>query len=535
MLHRRAAGSALTLVLVAGGTSAFAVVPASAQVTTTARTAATGAATPGAGERDLLGSLLQAVTAPLLSGLAAVGGTLTVTPPTWNLLGVSNQVQWLSNGVPVPGATGLSFVPGLEQAGTLVQAKVTGVLLGLLPVETFSQVLQIPLPLGGGGGGGGTEDPRLEAVQLPELTGIAGVGSLLQVLAPVWNLPGVSMAYQWFVGGVPVPGATGPTYVPSLEDAGKEVYARVTGTLAGLPLVSVLTGALPIPPTEASPLAASSAASLPSGAKVGRPLTVSDPTWDQDGVTHRYQWLRDNAPIAGATGRTYTMQAEDFGRSVTVKVTGSKEGWRDSTVDTNAVTPALGDKPQFSTQPSVTGRYAVGSVLTASPGAWGPGATPTYGYQWKRAGLAVPGATGATYTVAPEDAGRTLSVEVTATRPAYAPATFTTSAVEVPKLGSTTGLALLSKKVRAGKPARVRLTVEVPGLAPDGVVSVVKGKRTLKKTRIASGTRKLKLTGLEPGKHRLVAVYAGSPTTERSVSKPVVLKVVKAGTKRGRR
>jgi hypothetical protein len=527
MLSRRALAPALSLVLTAGGVT-LAAAPASSAAPAASSVRLSDAAVSGARQLPLLGDLLEALVGPLLSGLGAVGETLTLTPPQWSLPGVSNSVQWLANGVPIPGATGLSFVPTLEQAGKNLQAEVTGTLLGLLPLKTLTNVIPIPLPGGGGGtGGGGTgENPLLEVVSNPALTGIPGVGSLLQVLNPVWSLPGVSTTYQWFVDNVPVPGATGPTFVPGLEDAGKQVYAQVTGTLAGLPILNVLTGSLLVPLAPAQPLAASSAATLVGTAKVGKVLTVQDPTWNEEGVTHAYQWLRDGTPIAGATAKTYTLDPEDLGRSVVAKVTGSKEGWTDSTVDSNAVAVTLGDRPTFTTQPSVTGAYRLGQTLTANPGAWGAGATPTFTYQWRRGGQPIPGATSSTYAVSAADLGSTLSVTVTATRTAYEPATFTTSALPVAKLASTTTLTG-KKKVRAGKPVRVVLGVVVDGVDPDGTITVLDGTRELKTVPIASGTRKLKVKGLKPGKHQLSAVYSGSGATEESRSKVLKIRVLK--------
>ena len=201
-LHRRALAPALSLVLAAGGVTLTAA-PATA--------APRPAATTQTQQADGLLGVLEAVIKPLISGIGGVGETLTLSLPQWNLPGVTNDVQWLSGGSPIPGATGTSFVPTLEQAGSAVQAEVTGRLLGLLPVEYVTNAIPIPLPGGGGGGGGGAEDPTLEVLQDPSITGIPGVGSLLQILNPIWSLPGVTTTYQWFVDNVPVPGATGPT------------------------------------------------------------------------------------------------------------------------------------------------------------------------------------------------------------------------------------------------------------------------------------------------------------------------------------
>ncbi len=57
---------------------------------------------------------------------------------------------------------------------------------------------------------------------------------------------------------------------------------------------------------------------------------------------------------------------------------------------------------------TISGTPSVGSVLTASAAGL---TSPTY--QWQRDGLAISGATGATYTVATADAGHTLTCIVT--------------------------------------------------------------------------------------------------------------------------
>ncbi|MBU2075208.1 MAG: hypothetical protein KJ938_12305 [Actinobacteria bacterium] len=531
-LHRCALAPALSLVLAAGGVTLTAAPATAAPVVAADRTGG-AAGGPLDGILDPVTDLLNALVGPIINGTAAVGSPLTLTMPEWNLLGVANQVQWLADGVPIPGATGTTFTPTLDEAGKNVQALVTGSVLGVLTLlvkEVYSGVVAIPLPGGGGGGGGGGEgggtgNPVLEVLSDPAITGIPGVGSLLQVLNPIWSLPGVTTTYQWFVDGAPVPGATGPTYVPVLSDAGKQLHAVVTGTLAGLPVLTALTGFLTIPQTEASPLQATSAATVTGTARVGKVISVQDPTWNEEGVTHAYQWLRDGSPISGATDKTYTLTPDDYGRRVVAKVTGHKEGWTDSTVDSNEVTPGLGDPPSFTTQPSVSGTYALGRTLTALPGAWGQGSTPAHTYQWRRGGQVISGATSSTYAVAADDLGSTLSVTVTATRAGYQPATFTTSALPVAKLASATTLKG-KKKARAGKPLRVKVGVLVDGFAPDGVVSILDGSKSLKRLRIARGTKKVKLPKLSKGKHVLTAVYAGSDATEESRSKTLKVRVL---------
>lgn len=79
-----------------------------------------------------------------------------------------------------------------------------------------------------------------------------------------------------------------------------------------------------------------------------------------------------------------------------------------------------GQKKSFTRtrDPKVNGTRMVGRTLTADPGGWSP--TPSrYTYRWKRDGRVIGGATAKTYQPKTADAGRYLSVEVTAHRSGY--------------------------------------------------------------------------------------------------------------------
>ncbi|MDZ5662103.1 M1 family aminopeptidase [Nocardioides sp. S-58] len=80
---------------------------------------------------------LLATPAPVVSGTARFGETLTVSPGTWDG-GVSVGYQWLRDGVPVGGATGASYVLGLDDVRTRISVAVTGTKPGYAAVTTRS-------------------------------------------------------------------------------------------------------------------------------------------------------------------------------------------------------------------------------------------------------------------------------------------------------------------------------------------------------------------------------------------------------------
>jgi immune inhibitor A len=75
---------------------------------------------------------------------------------------------------------------------------------------------------------------RFVAVTKPaSVTGTPTVGQTLTAVAPTFFQSGVAVTYQWLVGGQPVSGATGQTYVVRPADAGKAITVQATGTKAG--------------------------------------------------------------------------------------------------------------------------------------------------------------------------------------------------------------------------------------------------------------------------------------------------------------
>ncbi|QTK78319.1 hypothetical protein AT6N2_C0412 [Agrobacterium tumefaciens] len=69
--------------------------------------------------------------------------------------------------------------------------------------------------------------------------------------------------------------------------------------------------------------------------------------------------------------------------------------------------------PVKSVAPAITGTAQVGQTLTATTGTWS--GSPTYARQWFAAGVAISGATAATYVPVVGDVGKAITVRVTAT------------------------------------------------------------------------------------------------------------------------
>ena len=176
-------------------------------------------------------------------------------------------------------------------------------------------------------------------------------------------------------------------------------------------------------------------------AQVGETLTADKSgIADADGLTnatYRYQWLADDAAIAGAMGNTYTLVAADEGKAISVRVSFTDDAGNNEAL-TSAATAAVAAAPTPNSPatgaPTISGTAQVGETLTAytSEIADADGLISVqYEYQWLADDAGISGATNATYTLADADEGKAVKVEVSFTDDADNEETLTSAATEV--------------------------------------------------------------------------------------------------------
>jgi uncharacterized repeat protein (TIGR02543 family) len=225
----------------------------------------------------------------------------------------------------------------------------------------------------------------------------ANISGLIYTPAAPLNVP----TYQWKRAGVAIDGATATTYTLVEADITTVITVTVTadgthatGSVTSAPTAAVAKAdgpAAPAAPTEASKTQTTVVLHVITGAE----YNVDGGTW-QDGVT-----------FTGLTANTaYQFRAR-------IKATATYLASADSaatTITTNAL-PVMGGAV------SITGTAKFGQTLTANisgliytPAA--PLNVPTY--QWKRAGVAIDGATATTYTLVEADITTVITVTVTA-------------------------------------------------------------------------------------------------------------------------
>ncbi|WP_028645100.1 RCC1 domain-containing protein [Nocardioides sp. URHA0020] len=156
------------------------------------------------------------------------------------------------------------------------------------------------------------------------------------------------------------------------------------------------------------------APTLLSGATAFDP--VVEVTLSEDGDT---SFLRDSTGVVSGSGYGgYCQLATDCTTLTTVTIG-----------DGQVMAP--------SADPSVSGPAAVGGKLTARVGAWSI-VPDAYDVQWRRNGVAVPGASGPTYTPTNSDAGASLSSRVSGVRLGFTSKTAQSATVRIPARNTVT-------------------------------------------------------------------------------------------------
>ena len=163
----------------------------------------------------------------------------------------------------------------------------------------------------------------------PTISGGAYAGETAQATLH-WSPAPTSPAYQWYRAGVPISGAVFSTYLTTADDINQAITVAATGTSPGyVPVAGTSASVLPQfgrTMTAGTPTVSGTAA-------VSYTLTADPGTWDPANVALAYQWFRNGVAIQAATATTYLPVAADAGQTLTVKVTGSTDGYVTATVE----------------------------------------------------------------------------------------------------------------------------------------------------------------------------------------------------------
>ena len=171
---------------------------------------------------------------------------------------------------------------------------------------------------------------------------------------------------------------------------------------------------------------------------------------DDDGLvnaTYSYQWVANDGTtdtdISGETDATYTLAADDEGKTIKVRISLTDDAGNEETL-TSAATEAVSPAVQQQTAnnpatgaPAITGTVQVGETLTADTSGIADDdglVNATYRYQWVAndgtTDTDISGETDATYILVADDVGKTVKVEVSFTDDAGNDETLTSGATD---------------------------------------------------------------------------------------------------------
>ena len=364
-------------------------------------------ATNGAGSADQVSNGITAVAAPtvpantvapVVSGSAVMGSTLTSTTGTWTgTAPITYTYQWRRAATNIAGATAATYVTVLADVAAAITCRVTGTNAAGNAAGTSNAITVTSVPAN---------------TALPTISGTRLLGAVMTVTNGTWTgSPTPTYTRQWTRNGTNIAGATSASYTAVQADVGTILACRVTATNSAGATSATATGSVinALPVNTAAPVVSGSAV-------MGATLTTTNGTWSgYPTPTYTYAWLRAGTPIAGATAATYVTVLADVGTAVTCRVTATNDvGAVNATSNATTITGA-NTAPVNTVAPAVTGANVVGSVLTCGTGTWTGNPTPTFTYAWYRGAGAISGATANTYTLVTGDVGQNITCRVTGT------------------------------------------------------------------------------------------------------------------------
>ena len=304
------------------------------------------------------------VTTPPASQTVGAGAAVTFTVAASGTAPFS--YQWLKAGTAIAGATNATYTlaaaaPADTGAYSVTVTNVAGAVTSAAATLTVTSVAPAI-----------TTQPVSQTVTSP--------ATATFTVAATGTGP---LTYQWRLAGSAISGATSASYTTGTAGVYTVVVTGPVTSVTSNPATLTVTTAL-IAPAFTSP--ASQSVNAGSAFQFAINPTGSLP------IT--YQWFKNNVAIAGATGSSYGLASAstaDAG-SYTVAVTNSA-GTVTSTAATLTVTVAA-VAPTVSAP--ATQSVAFGTAVSFSVTAAG---TAPFTYQWQKGGVAIPGATAATYAI----------------------------------------------------------------------------------------------------------------------------------------
>lgn len=351
-------------------------------------------------------------------------------------------------------------------------------------------------------------DRAITNTSLPKIRGAAKVGVRLQAGTGYWSPGGAKFSYQWLQDGKPIAKQTRPGFLLIRHQIGHRISVRVTATKGNYQSKSVVSAqtAAVVP----GDLTVTKQPTISGTPQVGQVLTAYPGQFAPSGAATKVRWYADGQPIKGATGTTYKPTQAIAGETVTAKVTATRMGHNPRTVTTNALGPVVGTPVRVTRKGAVSGQLRPGKVLSVRPGVSRPAATTTY--RWRRNGVPIAGATGATYRLTAADVGKKITVVAHYAAPNH-------RAVNVKY---TRGVAKVFPRIRINPTPgknRIRVVVHVsaPGVDFDGRLIKLMSYSRVHWVKVVNGVARTTYGGIPAGRWLVRATFSNAMVTPRTV------------------
>ena len=292
---------------------------------------------------------------PTIDGTPQVGETLTTDTSAIEdadgLTNVSYRYQWVSSKSVIDADTGVSYILAIEipdQAGSTYTLAPADVGWTFEVKVSFTDDAGNEESLTSAATVAVAAKPNTEATGAPTISGTPQVGETLTAdvsgIEDADGLTNVSYRYQWLAGGSEIDDATSSSYLLTASEQGQAIQVKVTFTDDADNQESL---------TSAETLAV---AAKPNAAATGEPTISGTPQVDEtltagtsaisdedglDNVSYQYQWLRDDADIAGQTSSTYELVPADEGKTIKVRVTFRDDAGNAESLISGATTAVL--------------------------------------------------------------------------------------------------------------------------------------------------------------------------------------------------
>jgi len=224
------------------------------------------------------------------------------------------------------------------------------------------------------------------------------------------------LSYVWTRNGTAILGATATNYHLTAADIGSEIAVRVSYTDSFGTAESVVSAATAtVQNVNAAPMGGVSISGSPTEGQ--ELVAVTGSLTDGDGLGPlRYQWQRDGVAIDGATGSRYTLDDDDIGARITLRVSYTDGQGTEESVTSPATSAVANVNDTPTGGITIEGTAAEGETLSANittlDDGDGVGAPE---FQWLRDGQTISGATDASYTLVADDIGSAIRVRVSYT------------------------------------------------------------------------------------------------------------------------